>query len=151
MDVSSRDERIEKIMDNEKNLRTELLRLKENCEYLLQQNRELELGYHQQSQPHRAPKIMHALEPSRNSPPIDHVARVSSLYKQFLFPFRGRSEVEKMIKKLKEYLGRNDGGSIPAMKLFDTLESRICDLMNACEKLEVSAYCLIKSDTKSAV
>jgi hypothetical protein len=59
-------------------------------------------------------------------------------------------ELEKLLKKLREVVVNGGGPTNRGIKLMDSLESRITDLMNASEKLEVSAYCLIKAEVTGA-
>jgi len=149
-DCLVRDERIEKLNENERLLKLELSKMRDHCEYLLEENRSLELdrergdtvggGGNRRSLPRPV------IATTCNTPTEPHTARVSSLYKQFLFPFRGRLEIEKIFSKLKSPgIVVGDKGS----KLLTDLESRVLDLMSASEKLEVSAFCLIKDEKKN--
>ena len=117
--------------------------MRDHCEYLMAQNRELELGY-----PHS--DVREISRPSEPTPRID------SLYKQFLFPFRGRNELATKLKSLTEYLSKisqkaSAGHSVlldieRGNKLVDDIRGRVNDLIDASEKLEISAYCLIKNE-----
>jgi DNA repair exonuclease SbcCD ATPase subunit len=139
-ELESRSERIDKLLLNEKILKTELGKLRDHCEYLVAQNRELELGYPTESKPANV-----------SEPP----QRVDSLYKQFLFPFRGKNELEGKLKKLTDHLAKigqkTNCGHSPileidrANKTVDDIRGRILDLVSASAKLEISAYCLIKN------
>ncbi len=141
-ELESRSERIEKFIAIEKILKTELAKLRDHCEYLVAKNRELELGYPTACQP------THVVEPPQ---------RIDSLYKQFLFPFRGKNELETKLKKLTDHIARigqksNCGQTTileldRANKTVDDIRGRISDLISACEKLEISAYCLIKESS----
>ena len=139
-ELESRSERIDKLLLNEKILKTELGNFRDHCQYLVAQNRELELGYPTESKPANV-----------SEPP----QRVDSLYKQFLFPFRGKNELEGKLKKLTDHLAKigqkTNCGHSPileidrANKTVDDIRGRILDLVSASEKLEISAYCLIKN------
>ena len=142
-EIEARNDRIDRLLGNEKILKTELSKMRDHCEYLVGQNRELELGY----APSEVREIVRSSDPPQ---------RIDSLYKQFLFPFRGKNELEMKLKKLMEFLAKvgqkaSAGHSVlleieRANKLVDDIRGRVNDLIDASEKLEISAYCLIKNE-----
>ena len=139
VELGQKSAKIDDMKKSDSVLKHELAELKQNCEYLLDTNRRLNVD----------------LEEAQSVPAAKPVS-IDSFYHEFLFPFGRKREMEKSFLSLHDLLHRierNVAVNCPSSVLdvrksgaqLEKLKDSVNELLSASEKLEISAATLIKS------
>lgn len=141
VDLSGKASKIKEMEAVGKSVKLELAELRSNCEKLLVDNAAL-------------------LEHSQKAPP-DPTLQFRSVYKEFLFPFDGKKDLERYLVRLNEALQKLErtvavacpSAVMEVRRSLETLEKvrvNVNTLISACERLEVSAGCILSNDKKGS-